>query len=89
MKNSKNDAVSYIMMRAQTNVIGTLGKNHAYLKISPAVGPAHPASRMQDVDMDAKIAHIHELIRMRDGLEQLDVLSQDELQDILQWLCTS
>ena len=80
MENCKNVAVSYLIMRAQSNVIGPLGKNIAYLKISPAVDLIHPASQ---------IAHIQELIRMRDGLDQLDVLSQDEIKEILEWSCTS
>ena len=86
MKNSKNEAVSYIMMRAQSNVIGPIGRNNVYLKISSPVDLTHPASRMRT---DAKIAHIHELIRMRDGLDQQDVLSSDEIADLLKWLCTS
>ena len=86
MENSKNEVVSYIIMRAQSNVIGPLGKNYAHLKISPAVDLTHPASR---IGSDPKIAHIHELIRMRDGLDQLDVLSHDEIVEILGWLCTN
>ena len=86
MANSKNEAVSYVTLRAQSNVTGSLGKNNAYLRISPPVDPADPARRM---DVDAKIAHIRELIRLRDGLDQLDVLSYDQINDILVYLCTS
>ena len=73
-------------LRAQNNVIGPLGKNCAYLKISPSAGPALAANR---VSVASRISHIHELIRLRDGLDQLDVLSQEELDEMLVYLCTN
>ena len=86
MEKSKNESVSYVIMRAQNNTIGPLGRNIAYLKTSPPVDLNHPASQMS---ADAKIDHIRELIRMRDGLDQQDVLSSSDIADILEWLCTN
>ena len=86
MEKSKNEAVLYVIMRAQSNTIGPLGKNIAYLKTGPPVDLTRPASRMS---ADAKIAHIRELMRMRDGLDQQDVLSSSDIADILEWLCTN
>ena len=60
------------------------GENIAYLKVCPLVDQGHPSSVV-----DARISQIRELIRLRDGLDQLDVLSETELQDILEYVCIS
>ena len=84
LKNSKNSAVDYLYMKAQSNTIGPLGKNIAYLKICPSVDQSHPVQ-----SLDSRISQIRELIRLRDGIDQLDVLNRNELQDILEFLCVS
>ena len=84
MKNCKNNAVKYLYKRAECNTIGPMGKNIAYLKVCPVVDQGHTASLM-----DARINQIRELIRLRDGLDQLDVLNEVEIQEILVFVCVS
>ena len=71
-------------LKAQSNTTGPLGKNIAYLKVCPPVDQCHPARRV-----DARISQIRELIRLRDGIDQLDVLNRNEVQEILDFLCVS
>ena len=80
----KNDSVNYIAMRAEVSTVGPLGKNIALLKICPSVDQGDPA-----VGVSARIALIRELIQLRDGLDQLDVLDRGELQEILKYACTN
>ena len=84
LKNCKNYAVTYIYKRAEYNTIGPMGKNIAYLKVCPPVDQGHPASLV-----DSRISQIRELIRLRDGLDQLDVLDDTEIRDILDFVCVS
>ena len=84
MNESSNEAVKYIMMRAQFNTIGPIGKNIAYVKVCPLVD-----RRCHEDLMEARISQIRELIRLRDGFDQLEVLNQDELHDILMYVCVS
>ena len=84
LKSSKNLAVNYIYLRAQRNTIGPLGKNITYLKVCPTDDRGH------SVDLfESRIAHIRELVRIRDGLDQLDTLNAAELEDILEYVCIS
>ena len=71
-------------MRAEVSTVGPLGKNIALLKICPSVDQGDPA-----VGVSARIALIRELIQLRDGLDQLDVLDRGELQEILKYACTN
>ena len=50
----------------------------------PLVDQGHPASLV-----DTRISQIHELIRLRDGLDQLDVLDDTEIRVILDFVCVS
>ena len=61
-----------------------MGKNIAYLKVCPLGDQGHPASLV-----DSRISQIRELIRLRDGLDQLDVLDDTEIRDILDFVCVS
>ena len=62
-----------------------MGKNFAYLKLMPKADRTDSARQSL---IDARIAQISELIRLRDGSDQVDILDQDELQDILAYICT-
>ena len=84
LKSCKNNAVNYIYNRAECNTVGPMGKNIAYLKVCPSVDQDHPANLM-----DARIKQIRELIRLRDGFDQLDVLNEAEIQGILEFVCVS
>ena len=84
MNKCSNEAVKHIMMRAQFNTIGPIGKNVAYVKVCPLVDQGRNADLME-----ARISQIRELIRLRDGFDQLEVLNQDELQEILLYVCVS
>ena len=85
MLRSKNRTVKFIATRAQTNTLGTMGKNFVYLKVMPKSDQAD--SDKQSL-IDARISQINELIRLRDGSDQVDILDQDDLQEILVYLCT-
>ena len=61
-----------------------MGKNIAYLKLCPVVDQRHPASLL-----DSRVNQIRELIRLRDGVDQLDTLSAQELGEILEYICIS
>ena len=76
--------MNYIVRRAHISTIGPLGKNIAFLKLCHTVGQDYPADWMS-----ARISHIRDLIRLRDGIDQLDVLNHDQLQEILVYACTS
>ena len=83
MKNSENIGVQYIINRAHTNTVGPLGKNILYLKMYSV------ADRDRSVAIESsRIDQIRELIRARDGLDQLSVLNSEEIQDILDYVCT-
>ena len=69
-------------MRARFTTIGNMGKNIAYLKLCPLVDRDHSSDHL-----DSRINQIRELIRLRDGLDQQDVLHVTELQEILEYLC--
>ena len=83
MRKSKNESVEYIIKRAHTNTIGPLGKNIVYLNVFSSVDRDSPVSISS-----SRIDQIRELIRARDGLDQLNVLNRDEINDILNYLCT-
>ena len=85
MLQSKNRKVKLIATRAKTNTVGIMGKNFAYLKLMPKSDQTDSARQSL---IDARIAQISELIRLRDGSDQVDILDQDELQDILAYICT-
>ena len=85
MLQSKNVTVKYIATRAQTNTFGAMGRNFAYLKL---ISKSDQIDSAKQTYIDARIAQISELIRLRDGSDQIDVLDQDELQDILVHVCT-
>ena len=81
MKNSENIGVQYIINRAHTNTVGQLGKNILYLKMYSV------ADRDRSVAIESsRIDQIRELIRARDGLDQLSVLNSEEIQDILDYV---
>ena len=61
-----------------------MGKNIAYLKLCPVVDQRHPVSLL-----DSRVNQIRELIRLRDGVDQLDTLSAQELGEILEYICIS
>ena len=83
LKNSENIGVQYIINRAHTNTVGPLGKNILYLKMYSV------ADRDRSVAIESsRIDQIRELIRARDGLDQLSVLNSEEIQDILDYVCT-
>ena len=84
LKECNNDIVNFLYKRAEYNTIGPLGKNITYLRVCPPVDQGHPSDLL-----DARITHIRELIRMRDGFDQTDVLNQEELHDILEYVCIS
>ena len=74
----------YVYKRAQSNTAGPLGKNIVYLKLYPSVEQCQSAGLMNE-----RIEQIRELIRLRDGIDQLEVLSMSEVEDILTFLCVS
>ena len=71
-------------MRAQSSTTGPIGKNIAYQKICPDVDQCHSASLLNE-----RIEQIHEILRLRDGIDHLDVLNESELEEILKFLCVS
>ena len=83
LKNSENVSVQYVINRAHTNTVGPLGKNILYLKTHSK------ADRDRSVPLESsRIDQIRELIRARDGLDQLSVLNREEIQVILDYVCT-
>ena len=78
LKNCSNNVVNYIYNRAESNTTGPLGKNITYLKVCPLDDRSHHAELIS-----ARITHIREIIRVRDGFDHLDVLNNEELNDIL------
>ena len=70
--------------RSQSNTIGPMGKNIAYLKVCPLAEQCHSASLM-----GVRVEQIRELIRLREGIDRQDVLSESDLEDILHFLCIS
>ena len=85
MLNSKNSTVKFVATRAQGNTTGIMGRNFAYLKVYSLSDRAHPSARMNTGE---RVNQIHEIIRVRDGFDQQNILSQDELNEILNVLCT-
>ena len=82
LKNSENVSVQYVINRAHTNTVGPLGKDILYLKTHST------ADRDRSVPFESsRIDQIRELIRARDGLDQLSVLNREEIQDILDYVC--
>ena len=86
MLQSKNPAIKYITTRAKYNTCGSLGKNLLYIKIN---NKGHEIPPVQENKIDLRVAQIKEVLRVRDGSDYLDMFDQDQVNDILNYLCTS
>ena len=84
LKTCENKAVNFLYTRAQHNTIGPLGKNITYLKVCTPFDHGRPSDML-----DSRITQIRELIRLRDGFDQLDVLNEQEVNEILEYVCIS
>ena len=70
MMSSTNSAVQYIAWRSATNTTGALGRHQAYLYIHRNLS-GDPALDGHDAEVNARITQIHELLRVRDGLDRI------------------
>ena len=89
MMNSTNSAMQYIHVacRSATNTTGVLGRNRAYLYIHRNLG-GDPALDGHDAEVNARIAQINELLRVRDGLDRICELTKSEVAEFLSHIST-
>ena len=85
MISSSNSAVKYIATKAKTHTSGVLDRNLVYLKLYPNSGSI---DHRLESDKTLRVSQINQLIRTRDGLDQVDMLSSEEIQDMLIYVCT-
>ena len=85
METSSNEAVKYIAVRASQNSVGTLGKNRIYLR---NFADLESDGCEADIDLDARVVQISELLCVRDGLDHQHILDHDEVGEILEYMCT-
>ena len=87
MMSSTNSAVQYIAWRSATNTTGALGRNHAYLCIHRNLS-GDPALDGHDAEVNARITQIHELLRVRDGLDCICEFTKKDTEEFLGHICT-
>ena len=77
MMSSTNSVVQYIVWRSATNTTGALGRNRTYLHIHRILS-GDPALGGHDAEVNARITQIHELFRVRDGLDRICEFTKSE-----------
>ena len=87
MMSSTNPAVQYIAWRSATNTTGALGRNRTYLCIHRNLS-GDPALDGHDAEVNARITQIHELLRVRDGLDRICELTKDDTEEFLGHIST-
>ena len=89
MMNSTNSAMQYIHVacRSATNTTGVVGRNRAYLYIHCNLG-GDPALDGHDAEVNARLARINELLRVRDGLDRICELTKSEVEEFLGHIST-
>ena len=87
MMSSTNPAVQYIAWRSATNTTGAFGRNRAYLCIYRNLS-GDPALDGHDAEVNARITQIHELIRVRDGLDRICEFTKDDTEEFLGHIST-
>ena len=87
MMSSTNSAVQYIAWRSATNTTGALGRNRAYLCIHRNLS-GDPALDGHDAEVNAWITQIHELLRVRDGLDGICEFTKNHAEEFLGHIST-
>ena len=87
MMSSTNPAVQYIAWRSTTNTTGALGRNRAYLCIHRNLS-GDSALDGHDAEVNSRISQIHELLRVRDGLDRICEFTKDDTEEFLGHIST-
>ena len=78
---SKNKHVNFLGMRARVCTYGSLGRN--YVRLMNEVAHTDPSTELL-----ARSQMIKDLIDVRDGISFVNGLSYDEVNDMVDYLCT-
>ena len=80
-------AMQYIDWRTATNTTGALGRNRAYLCIHRNLS-GDPAVDGHDAEANGRITQIHELLRVRDGLDRIYEFTKNDNEEFLGHIST-
>ena len=87
MMSSTNSDVQYIAWRSVANTTGALGRNRAYLYIHRNLS-GDPDLDGHDAEVNARITLIHELLRVRDGLDRICEFTKSDAEEFLGHIST-
>ena len=86
MMSSTNSAVKYIAWGSVTNTAGALGRKRAYLCIHRNLS-GDPALDGHDAEVNTRITQMHELLRVRDGLDRICEFTKNDTEELLGHMC--
>ena len=78
------DVVKAIICPNHDKMMGALGRDRVYLYIYRNLS-GDPALDGHDAEINARITQIHELLRVRDGLDRINEFTKSEHDDVIKW----